>query len=103
MLDQAYRYLEDQSFGVLEPASPESEESAAMSRYRPRLGSASANAEDPRFHATLATTGYGWVRPSYGKVAELQEEQRATHGRFVWAAKDKIVEILSEGASSLQC
>ena len=34
-----------------------------------------------------------WVE----KVAEFQEEQRATHGRFVWAAKDKIVEILSEG------
>ena len=35
-----------------------------------------------------------WVE----KVAEFQEEQRATHGRFVWAAKDKIVEVLSEGA-----
>ena len=48
VLDQAYRYLEDQSFGVLEPASPASEESAAMSRYRPRLGSASANAATGR-------------------------------------------------------
>ena len=35
-----------------------------------------------------------WVE----KVAEFQEEQRATHGRFVWAAKDKIVDVLSEGA-----
>ena len=39
-----------------------------------------------------------WVE----KVAEFQEEQRATHGRFVWAAKDKIVEVLSEGASLIK-
>ena len=32
------------------------------------------------------------------KVAEFPEEQRATHGRLAWAAKDKITEILSEGA-----
>ena len=32
------------------------------------------------------------------KVAEYPEEQRATHGRLAWAAKDKITEILSEGA-----
>ena len=32
------------------------------------------------------------------KVAEFPEEQRATHGRLAWAAKDKISEILSEGA-----
>ena len=31
-------------------------------------------------------------------VAEFQEEQHATHGHFVWAAKDKFVEMLSEGA-----
>ena len=31
-------------------------------------------------------------------VAEFPEEQRATHGRLAWAAKDKITEILSEGA-----
>ncbi|CAE7469080.1 unnamed protein product, partial [Symbiodinium microadriaticum] len=35
-----------------------------------------------------------WVE----KVAEFPEEQRATHGRLAWAAKDKITEILSEGA-----
>ena len=32
------------------------------------------------------------------KVAEFPEEQRATHGRLAWAAKDKITEVLSEGA-----
>ena len=32
------------------------------------------------------------------KVAEYPEEQRATHGRLAWAAKDKITEILSDGA-----
>ena len=35
-----------------------------------------------------------WVE----KVAEFPEEQRATHGRLAWAAKDKITEVLSEGA-----
>ncbi|OLQ12712.1 hypothetical protein AK812_SmicGene3215 [Symbiodinium microadriaticum] len=35
-----------------------------------------------------------WVE----RVAEFPEEQRATHGRLAWAAKDKITEILSEGA-----
>ena len=35
-----------------------------------------------------------WVE----KVSEFPEEQRATHGRLAWAAKDKITEILSEGA-----
>ena len=35
-----------------------------------------------------------WVE----KVAEFPEEQRATHGRLAWAAKDKITEILWEGA-----
>ena len=29
------------------------------------------------------------------RVAEFPEEQRATHGRLAWAAKDKITEILS--------
>ena len=33
-----------------------------------------------------------WVE----KAAEFPEEQRATHGRFVWAAKDKIVESVLE-------
>ena len=32
------------------------------------------------------------------RVAEFPEEQRATHGRLAWAAKDKITEVLSEGA-----
>ena len=32
------------------------------------------------------------------RVAEYPEEQRATHGRLAWAAKDKITEILSDGA-----
>ena len=32
------------------------------------------------------------------RVAEYSEEQRATHGRLAWAAKDKITEILSDGA-----
>ena len=32
-----------------------------------------------------------WVE----RVAEFPEEQRATHGRLAWAAKDKITEILS--------
>ena len=32
------------------------------------------------------------------KVAEYPEEQRATHGRLAGAAKDKITEILSDGA-----
>ena len=36
------------------------------------------------------------------KVAEYPEEQRATHGRLAWAAKDKITEILSEGGASDQ-
>ena len=35
-----------------------------------------------------------WVE----RVAEFPEEQRATHGRLAWAAKDKITEVLSEGA-----
>ncbi|CAE7794108.1 unnamed protein product [Symbiodinium sp. CCMP2456] len=35
-----------------------------------------------------------WVE----KVAEFEEMLRATHGRLAWAAKDKITEILSEGA-----
>ena len=35
-----------------------------------------------------------WVE----KVAEFPKEQCATHGRLAWAAKDKITEILSEGA-----
>ena len=34
-----------------------------------------------------------WVE----KVAEFPEEQRATHGRLAWAAKDKITGVLSEG------
>ena len=36
------------------------------------------------------------------KVAEYPEEQRATHGRLAWAAKDKITEILSEKPASDQ-
>ena len=32
------------------------------------------------------------------RVAEFEEMLRATHGRLAWAAKDKITEILSEGA-----
>ena len=35
-----------------------------------------------------------WVE----RVAEFEETLRATHGRLAWAAKDKITEILSEGA-----
>ena len=35
-----------------------------------------------------------WVE----RVAEFEETLRATHGRLTWAAKDKITEILSEGA-----
>ena len=35
-----------------------------------------------------------WVE----RVAEFEETRRATHGRLAWAAKDKITEILSEGA-----
>ena len=32
------------------------------------------------------------------RVAEFKVELRATHGRLAWAAKDKIVEVLHEGA-----
>ena len=35
-----------------------------------------------------------WVE----RVAEFEETLRASHGRLAWAAKDKITEILSEGA-----
>ena len=35
-----------------------------------------------------------WVE----RIAEFEETLRATHGRLAWAAKDKITEILSEGA-----
>ena len=32
------------------------------------------------------------------RVAEFKVELRATHGRLAWAAKDKIVKVLHEGA-----
>ena len=38
----------------------------------------------------------------FEKVAEFRSDTRATEGRIVWAAKDKIVEALSEGAPLLR-